>query len=237
MAKKATKPKKQVLKQAKPAATQAKPVVAKKSAAMSTKPIAKQAKPAAISTKPSATQAIDFKSAFKYPFNRPKGMLNILWVFLPILGWFALMGYSIRIVKNFINNDFKELPLFSLGDDFKLGFFMFIKMLPLIIVLILINVILTPMKGFGSFISILISTFVFPILVVNFFNKETVSSSFELDKVRPVFEHFWDYIIVLLKSIGLAIIFLIMSLILVGIPASTFTKNLFLADFYRRFAK
>jgi len=216
MAKKVVKPKKQVLKQAKPVAAK---------------------KPAAMSTKPAATQAVDFKTAFKYPFNRPAGMLNILWFLVPILGWFALMGYGIRIVKNFINNDFKELPLFSLGDDFKLGFFMFIKMLPLIIVLILINVILTPMKGFGSFISILISIFVFPILVVNFFNKETVSSSFELDKVRPVFEHFWEYIIVLLKGIGLAIIFLIMSLILVGIPASTFTKNLFLADFYRRFAK
>jgi len=223
MAKKAVKPKKQVLKQAKPAA-------AKKPAAISTKPAANQAKPA-------ATQAIDFKSAFKYPFNRPKGMLNILWVFIPILGWFALMGYGIRIVKNFINNDFKELPLFSLGDDFKFGFFMFIKMLPLIIVIVLINIITVPLKGFGSFISILISLFVVPMLTINFFNKETVSSSFELDKVRPVFEHFGDYIIAILKSIGLGIIFVVMSIILIGIPASAFTKNLFLADFYRRFAK
>lgn len=210
MAKKAAKPKKQVLKQANPAAKDA---------------------------KPATTQAVGFKTAFKYPFNRPKGMLNILWVLLPIIGWFALMGYAIRIVKNFINNDFKELPLFNLGDDFKFGFFMFIKMLPLIIVIIVINWALTPLKGTGTFVSILINLFVVPMLIINFFNKETVNSSFEFGKVKPVFENFGDYIIAILKSIGLAIIFIIMIVILVGIPAHSFTKNLFLADFYRRFAK
>jgi len=209
MAKKAIKPKKQVLNQAKPATAK----------------------------KPAATQAIDFKTAFKYPFNRPAGMLNILWVLVPILGWFALMGYAIRIVKNFINNDFKELPFFNLGGDFKFGFFMFIKMLPLIIVIVLVNVILAPLKAFGSLITILISLFVVPMLAVNFFNKETVSSCFELDKVKPVFENLGDYIIALLKSIAIALIFALMSIILVGIPAHAFTKNLFLADFYRRYAK
>ena len=217
MAKKATKPKKQVLKQAKPAA--------------------KNVKPAATGVQPAATQAVDFKTAFKYPFNRPKGMLNILWVLLPIIGWFALMGYTIRIVKNFINNNFNELPLFDFGTDFKFGFFMFIKMLPLIIVLIAINLVLTPLKGTGTFVSIIINLFVVPMLIINFFNKETVNSSFEFGKVKPVFENFGDYIVAILKSIGLAIIFIIMMVILVGIPAHSFTKNLFLADFYRRFAK
>ena len=216
MAKKAVKPKKQVLKQAKPAAAK---------------------RPAAMSAKPAATQAIDFKSAFKYPFNRPAGMLNILWVFIPILGWFALMGYGIRIAKNFINNDFKELPLFNLGGDFKFGFFMFFKILPLIVVIMLINLVLMPLKGMGSLIAVLISLFAVPMLTINFFNKETVSSSFELDKLKPVFEHLGDYIIAFLKSIALAIIFAVMSINLIGIPASAFTKNLFLADFYRRYAK
>ena len=210
MAKKVTKPKKQVLNQAKPAAKNAKPAV---------------------------TQAVDFKTAFKYPFNRPKGMLNILWILLPIIGWFALMGYTIKIVKNFINNDFKGLPLFDFGDNFKFGFFMFIKMLPLLIVLVAINMVLSPLKGTGTFVSILINLFVVPMLIINFFNKETVNSSFEFGKVKPVFENFGDYIIAILKSIGLAIIFIIMMVILVGIPAHSFTKNLFLADFYRRFAK
>lgn len=237
MAKKAAKPK-QVLKQVKPAAKQAKPALKQaKQTTTQAKPAATSTKPAATSTKPAATLAIDFKSAFKYPFNRPAGMLNILWFLLPIIGWFALMGYGIRIVKNFINNDFKELPLFNLGGDFKFGFFMFFKILPLIVVIMLINLVLMPLKGMGSLIAVLISLFAVPMLIINFFNKETVSSSFELDKVKPVFEHLGDYIIAFLKSIALAIIFAVMSIILIGIPASAFTKNLFLADFYRRYAK
>jgi len=102
---------------------------------------------------------------------------------------------------------------------------------------VLINLVLTPLKGLGSLITILISLFVVPMLAINFFNKETVSSSFELDKVKPVFEHLGDYIIAVLKSIAIALIFALMSIILVGIPAHAFTKNLFLADFYRRYAK
>ena len=56
---------------------------------------------------------IDFKTAFYYPFNRPIGLLNILWVLLPIIGWFALFGYTIVIIKHFIKGDFKELPEFG----------------------------------------------------------------------------------------------------------------------------
>jgi hypothetical protein len=41
----------------------------------------------------------------------------------------------------------------------------------------------------------------------------------------------------ILKSILLSLIFLVMIIILVGIPAGTFTKNIFLADFYRRRVK
>ena len=37
---------------------------------------------------------ITFEKAFKFPFNRPEGLLNILWVLLPIIGWLALFGYN-----------------------------------------------------------------------------------------------------------------------------------------------
>ncbi len=43
-------------------------------------------------------EAIDFESAFRYPFNRAVRLLNILWVFVPIIGWFALFGYGIKEV-------------------------------------------------------------------------------------------------------------------------------------------
>jgi hypothetical protein len=38
----------------------------------------------------------------------------------------------------------------------------------------------------------------------------------------------------MLKSLALQLIFLVMIIVLVGIPAGAFTKNIFIADFYRR---
>ena len=53
---------------------------------------------------------LDFGTAFKYPFNRAKRMWYILWLLVPIIGWFALGGYSIRLVKEFTKGKYKHLP-------------------------------------------------------------------------------------------------------------------------------
>jgi len=179
---------------------------------------------------------LEFGQAFKYPFKRPAGLLNILWVFLPILGWLALYGYTIRIVKHFTKGDFKALPGFKFGKSLGLGFFMLIKAIPFMIVLGVINAAVgrTPMGFIGT---LFIAIFVVPILTVNFFNKETVASYFELNKLAPVFKHITEYIVVILKSILLKIIFLLMIIVLVGLPAGAFTQNIFIADFYRRHVK
>ncbi|MBW2977873.1 DUF4013 domain-containing protein [Candidatus Woesearchaeota archaeon] len=179
---------------------------------------------------------LDFETAFKYPFKRAVGLFNILWFLLPIIGWFALYGYGIRIVKHFSNGDFKGLPKFKFGKSLGLGFIMFIKSIPFMIVLGILNSVLgrTPM-GFLGILFLLI--FVVPILAVNFFNKETVASYFEVKKLAPVFNNLGEYIMVILKSILLKIIFFVMIIILVGLPAGAFTKNIFIADFYRRYVK
>jgi len=181
---------------------------------------------------------LDFKTAFKYPFNRAKGMLNILWILLPIVGWFALGGYTIRIIKEFSKGKFKTLPAFKFNSDLKLGFMMFIKAIPFIITYTVIISILSRINprisGLANFF---LGLFVVPILTINFFNKETVGSFFEVEIIKSVFNNLGDYIMALLKSILLGIIFLIMWVILVGMPAGTFTKNIFLADFYRRRVK
>ncbi|MBU0460001.1 MAG: DUF4013 domain-containing protein [Nanoarchaeota archaeon] len=187
---------------------------------------------------PAKKTPLNFKSAFKYPFNRAKGMWNILWIFLPIIGWFALGGYGIRIVKEFCKGKFKQLPTFSFSSDLKLGFFMFLKSLPFIlaysVVLMILSLISLWLRGA---VQLLFSLFVMPILFIHFFNKETVGSLFEFKIVKPVFTNLGDYIVILLKSILLALIFLVMIIILVGIPAGSFTKNIFFADFYRRRVK
>ncbi len=84
---------------------------------------------------------------------------------------------------------------------------------------------------------LLISLFILPILTINFLKKETVGSYFEFNILKSVFDNLGDYVLVILKSILLGIIFLVMWVILVGIPAGSFTQNMFLADFYRRNVK
>lgn len=186
---------------------------------------------------------LDFKTAFKYPFNRAKGMWNILWIFLPIIGWFALGGYSIRIVKEFIKGKFKRLPNFKFKSDLRLGFIMFLKSIPFFAVytLLLLGIgAVARVMGiknqqlFVDFINTLLALFVIPMLTINFINKQTIGSYFEVEVIKPVFNNIRDYVIVIFKSFLLSIIFLIMWVVLVGIPAGTFAKNIFLADFYRR---
>jgi len=183
-------------------------------------------------------QPLDFGVAFKYPFNRAKGMLNIFWIFLPIVGWFALMGYSVRIIQGFTRGEFKELPVMKFEEDFSLGLMMFLKSLPFIIAYMIIIGILTGInKNLGNLVNFLLAFLLIPLLSINFFKKETVASFFEFDILKHVFANFGDYVLTLLKCLGIALIFGVLSLVLVGIPAGQFTKSIFLADFYRRHVK
>jgi hypothetical protein len=180
---------------------------------------------------------IGFGTAFKYPFNRPVGMLNILWIFLPIIGWFALGGYGIRIVKHFTKGDFKELPEFKFGKSFKIGFFMFLKAIPFFLVYFAFQHAMSKLHWGGIAAVLFVSIFIVPMLTINFFKKETIGSYFEFDKVTPVFSNIQEYVIAVLKTIGLQLVFFVMIIVLVGFPALVFAKNIFLADFYRRFVK
>ncbi len=180
---------------------------------------------------------VDFESAFKYPFNRAKGMWNILWAFLPIFGWFALGGYGVRIVKEFTSGKFKQLPVMKFGSDMKLGFFMFLKAIPFIVAYLLLLAIFDLFGAVGMTLMFLIELLVFPILTINFMKKQTMESLFELGIVSAVFNNLGDYVIAILKSIGLVLVFLVLCVVLVGFPAMIFTQNIFLADFYRRNVK
>ena len=183
-------------------------------------------------------KTLDFKTAFKYPFNRAKRMWNILWILLPIVGWLALGGYGVRIIKEFSKGKFKKLPAFKFKNDLELGFFMFLKSIPFMIVYIIITAMIDKTDPLvAGLADSFIGLFVVPILAINFMNKETVNSFFEFKILKSVFDNFGDYVVATLKSILLNIIFVIMIVILVGIPAGTFTKNIFLADFYRRKVK
>lgn len=181
--------------------------------------------------------ALVFNEAFRYPFNRPKGMLNVLWLFFPIFGWFALGGYGIRIIQEFVKGEFKQLPEMKFGSDMKLGFFMFLKAIPFMLAYVIVSSILEWIPYVGVFVIIFLEILIVPMLSINFMKKETVESFFEFDILRAVFDNLGDYLIAFLKSIGLAIVYFVMIIVLVGIPGIAFTQNIFLADFYRRNVK
>ncbi|MFH0857315.1 MAG: hypothetical protein V1848_01045, partial [Candidatus Magasanikbacteria bacterium] len=124
------------------------------------------------------------------------------------------------------------------GDDFILGLMMFLKALPFFIAyMIIIGIIINISKTFGNLLNSLLAIFAIPILSINFLKKETVASFFEFDILSHVWKNLGDYIVTMLKCLGLGLIFAVMWIILVGIPAGQFTKSIFLADFYRRHVK
>ena len=182
--------------------------------------------------------AVSFGDAFRYPFGKAKRMWNILWMFFPIFGWFALGGYSVRIVQEWSRGKFKNLPEMKFGSDMKLGFFMFLKAIPFALAYLVFVFTLTAISPrLDALFEILFGLFVLPILSINFMNKMTIESFFEFGVAGAVFSNLGDYIFAFLKSIALALVFVVMIIVLVGFPAGAFTKNIFLADFYRRRVK
>lgn len=208
---------------------------------------------------------LSFKEAFKYPFNRPQGLLNILWVIVPIALWGILLalvfqnvmlrgltailvaiplvcilsffGYSIRIVKEYIDGKFEKLPEFEFAEQISLGFFIFLKMIPFFIIYLPLIVLLEEKHPGARLLLLPFEIVSVPVLAINLIYKETAAAFFEFSIVKVVVENLGDYLIALIKTILLQIVFLILSVILVGIPAGTYTKNIFLADFYRRHIK
>lgn len=115
---------------------------------------------------------------------------------------------------------------------------MFIKSLPFVLVYIIIIAILNKIDSqVTGLVNFFLGLFVIPILSINFMNKETVESFFEFEILKSVFDNLGDYVVVVFKSILLSIIFFVMIIVLVGLPAGSFTENIFLADFYRRKVK
>ncbi len=187
-----------------------------------------------VNTEGKQMENLDFGQAFKYPFNKWKRLFYILWGLIPIIGWFAIMGYQIRLVKEWTQGKFEHLPEFDLGGDLKLGFVMFIKFLPMLVAIMVASWLFGKAGNIGTLLFVVLAALTLPMLIVNFYREETVGSLFDFEKIAPVFNNLGDYIVTLIKEIALAIIFGILSIILVGIPGRAFTMNIFLADFYRR---
>jgi hypothetical protein len=180
-------------------------------------------------------ETISFSDAFKFPFKEPRRLLYALLVLIPILGWFVLFGYITRLINEFVEGRYEGLIKLNFMGDLKLGFIIYLKALPFLIMLMIVQSAAGQVsETFGFIVSLLLSFFVCPILGINFYRKQTIMSFFEFGILHVVKDDFGDYTITILKQIALEIVFLILSLVLIGIPALLLTNGIFIANFYGR---
>lgn len=180
-------------------------------------------------------ETISFSDALLYPFKEPKRLLYALLLLIPILGWLILFGYIVRLVNEFIEGRYEGLIKLDFMEDLKLGFVTFLKALPFyILYTVIVFAAIYVNETLGNLVSLLLGFFVVPILVVNFLRKQTIESFFEFQLLNIVRDNPGDYIIAVLKQYALSIVFLILSILLVGIPAMLFTNSIFVANLYGR---
>ena len=180
-------------------------------------------------------ETISFSEALKYPFKTPQRLLYILLIIIPIVGWLALFGYAVRLVNEFIEGRYGGLIKLDFMEDLKLGFLVFLKALPFYIAYtVILSAAMYVNETLGSLINLLLAFFVIPMLAVNFFRKQTIESFFEFDVLNVVRDNPEEYIITVLKQYALVIIFAVLSIVLVGIPAMFFTNSIFVANLYGR---
>ena len=180
-------------------------------------------------------ETISLSDAFKYPFKTPKKLLYALLLLIPIFGWLVLFGYIVRLVNEFIDGRYQEPIDIDLIEDLKFGAITFVKALPFIIVYAIVTLAISYISStLGDLIDLLLRLFVIPILSVNFFRKQTIESFFEFDIFNVAKENLEDFITASLKQLALNIVFVILSIILIGIPGLLFTSSIFIANFYGR---
>jgi hypothetical protein len=178
-------------------------------------------------------ETLSLSDAFKYPFKAPKKLLYALLLLIPILGWLVLFGYMVRLINEFVEGKYEEPIDINLIEDLKLGTFTFLKALPFYIAYTIIVFAVSYISAtLGGLINLLLAVFVIPILVVNFFRKQTIESFFEFDALNVVKDNLGDYIVAILKQYIIGFAFVILSIILIGIPAAIFTNSIFIANFY-----
>lgn len=185
--------------------------------------------------KPSKSDAFgdSLAAGIKYPWNNAKRLFNILWVLIPIIGWFALMGYIKAIVQELVKGNVSGLPAFgSFWDNLKEGFMVFIYMIPTMVILYVLMLI--PIVG--GLVGVFVELFILPWLIINFYVKSDFNALWELNKCfDKVFKNIETYLIALAKTMIYMVIYGLLSIILIGIPGYAFGSLYFMAEFYNKY--
>lgn len=173
----------------------------------------------------------------KYPFNRFSRLFNFYWILIPILGWLAVPGYCLKIIQNIVRGNKQELPEFgSFFDNMKAGFFFIIFSLIIALAVMIINII----PIIGTILAIIIA-FISPILIIQYTNNQSFSEGFDFKRaLNLIFNNFIDFIVAYLRSIIVFVILVMFSIplvtLIITIPAMSFVKYYFFAEFYSNVA-
>ena len=172
------------------------------------------------------------KQGLQYPWAKPSRLWNILWMLLPIFGWFALGGYGKKIARSLVHGNTKELPEFGpFWNNFKEGLFIFVFLIPTWIVLFAFLAV----PYVGRFVYHFAALFLLQWLVLNFYTYETFDSLWNVKKAfKTVTNNFVEYLFAFLKTIVFFAVYLVLCLVLVGIPCLMFGGRYFIAEFYRK---
>jgi len=174
-----------------------------------------------------------FAAGMKYPWAVPARLLNILWVLIPVVGVFTLYGYIIKVITGMVQGQ-NSLPDFGdWGENTKEGFFLILRMIPFMIVFWIVSFVLMFIPVLGQLAFSLLCFLFVPWLVTNLIVKRKVSAAFDVQgAAKAVFGNFGGYIMALVRTVGFAIVYGLLSMIVIGIPALLFGQNYYLARFY-----
>ena len=182
------------------------------------------------------------KEALKFPFRRMKGLWNFYWMLIPIVGYFAYMGFLIQVFKSVMSGR-EDLPEFEgFKINMKRGFFLFIALLVVQIAYMISASILIriPFIGWIPYTALVIYfTLLMPLLIAQFVQTEKIKDGLDISRAtQTMFVDFWGYVIVHLKLLVVLLVLVIASIplitLIVTIPAMGYSQYYAFAKFYSK---
>jgi hypothetical protein len=174
------------------------------------------------------------KEVLKYPFSSWSRLFTVYIAIIPIIGWFFVYGYFMKILEAVSKGQNKMLP--SLDDfwgTFRAGFMFFVFGLVLGIVMTIIRIV--PVIGLIGYLYL---TFLSPILVIQYITTRSFSKGLDfVEATKIMSNNIRKFLILWVKLIAVMLIWAVASLpiitIIITIPAMMYAGYYLYGDFYR----
>jgi hypothetical protein len=175
-----------------------------------------------------------FNDALKFPFSQFRRLWWYWLNLIPVLGWILFAGYSADIARAIVDKKAKGLPEFgAFGETFVTGLLYTVLAFAWSIIAQLFLYI--PVVGWVGYAFVLI---IMPVLLLQYATSRKFTDGFNaVSATKLVFGNFWKYVVALLTLIGVALVWLVASVLIVTIPvtipALAYGQLYVLARFYR----